>query len=78
MTDVWPVALSQPLPTIPIPLLSGDPDTLLDLQQAFATMYDLLGYDLAIDYAQPPDVPLAGEAALVAESILRGTGLHPA
>jgi hypothetical protein len=56
-------------------LLSGDPDTLLNLQHAFAAVYDLLG---AIDYAQLPDVPLAGEAAPMAESILRATGLRPA
>jgi hypothetical protein len=78
MTNVWPVALSQPLPTVPIPLLPGDPDTPLDLQQAFGAVYDLLGYDLAIDYTQPPDVLLAGETALLAETILRSAGLRRA
>jgi uncharacterized protein DUF4058 len=74
MTDVWPVMLSQPLPTIPIPLLSGDSDVLLDLQQTFTSVYDLLGYDLAIEYAQPPDVPLEAAAALAVESMLRAAG----
>lgn len=50
--------MQQPLPTVPIPLLPGDPDVLLDLQAAFTAVYDLLGYDLLIDYANPPDVPL--------------------
>jgi len=72
MTGVWPVTSSQPLPVVPIPLLPGDPDALLDLQQTFTAVYDLLGYDLAIDYAQPPDIPLEGAAASMAESMLRG------
>jgi len=63
MTEVWPIALNQPLPVAPVPLLPGDPDVPLDLQQAFTATYDLLGYDLAIDYTQPPEVPLEGEAA---------------
>ena len=78
MTDVSPVALNQPLPSVPIPLLPGDPDTPLDLQQTFAAVYDLLGYNLAIDYAQPPGVPLARKAVLVAENILQAAGLRSA
>jgi Protein of unknown function (DUF4058) len=58
MLEVYPIALRQPLPVIPIPLLPGDPDVPLDLQLALTTIYDLLGYDLAIDYRQAPEVPL--------------------
>ncbi len=32
--QVWPIALDQPLPVFPIPLLPGDPPVPLDLQQA--------------------------------------------
>jgi hypothetical protein len=32
---------------------------LLDLQSAFIAAYDLPGYDLIVEYAQPPDVPLS-------------------
>lgn len=46
ITLVWPITLQQPLPTVPIPLLPGDADVLLDLQAAFTATYDLLGYDL--------------------------------
>jgi hypothetical protein len=59
MTDVWPVALDQPLPPVPVPLLPDDADMLLDLQAAFTATYDLLGYDLIIDYRRPPEVALA-------------------
>lgn len=62
-TDVWPVPLEQPLPTIPVPLLPGDPDVMLDLQSAFTTVYDSIGYDLAVDYSQPPEVALPEELA---------------
>src|SRR5262245_49591645 len=78
ITGVWPVMLSQPLPIVPIPLLSGDADVTLELQETFTAVYDLLGYDLAIDYAQPPDVPLEGKAALVADRALRAAGLRSA
>jgi len=58
ISDVWPIDLDDPLPTVPVPLLSGDEDVLLDLQQAFTATYELHGYDLLIDYSQPPEVAL--------------------
>ena len=73
--EVWPITLDQPLPTVPLPLLPGDPDVMLDLQQAFTNVYESIGYDLAVDYAQPPEVPLSAEsAAWVAERLQRYRG----
>jgi len=73
LTDVWPIALSQPLPTIPIPLLVGDADVPLDLQAALTTVYDQLRLDLAVDYRHSPEGPLnADELAWVTE--IRSTG----
>lgn len=69
--DVWPIVLDQPLPIIPIPLLPGDADTFLDLQQALTTVYDLVGYDLIVDYQRPPEVSLPPEIAAWAEARLR-------
>jgi hypothetical protein len=71
ITEIWPIALNQPLPTVPIPLLPDDPDIPLDLQLTFNTVYDLLGYDLAVDYTQPPEVSLEGAAAAWVEEHLR-------
>ena len=68
-SDVWPIALDEPLPTVRVPLLEPDPDVPLDLQQAFATIYDLSRYDLAIDYTKPPDVPLTAVAASGRENV---------
>jgi hypothetical protein len=74
LTEVWPIRLPERLPIIPVPLLNGDPDVALDLQQALDTIYDETGYDLAIDYSQPPELALEGEAAEWAAELLRAAG----
>jgi hypothetical protein len=58
MTEAWPIALSDHLPKVPIPLLAGDADVPVDLQKAFTSMYDIFAYDLDIDYSLPPEIPL--------------------
>jgi hypothetical protein len=75
IVDVWPIQLADRLPQIPIPLLADDPDVTLDLQQALDTIYDALSYDLSVDYARPPDVPLEGVAAEWSQELLRTGGL---
>ncbi len=74
MTDIWPVALDQPLPTVPVPLLPGDDDVLLDLQAVLTAAYDLPGYDLIIDYTEPPEIPLTEAEAAWVERHLHATG----
>ncbi len=76
-TDVWPIRLDQPLPIIPVPLLPGDADVLLDLQLALTTVYDLSEYDLEIDYTQPPEGPLDPEQTTWVDERLRAEGLRP-
>jgi hypothetical protein len=76
LTEIWPISLKEPLPMVPVPLLPGDLDVALDLQQAFTTTYDLLGYDLALDYTQPPEMPLPQEDTAWAETLLRTAGLR--
>ena len=63
IADVWPVALDQPLPAVPVPLQAPDPDLWLDLQLVLTTIDDLLHYERIVDYSQPPEVPLTGRAA---------------
>jgi len=72
ITEVWPISLDAPLPTIPVPLLPGDPDISLDLQLALNNVYDSIGYDLAVDYSRPPEVPLPAELARWASERLQG------
>ena len=46
------------------------------LQQILTMTYDLLGYDLALDYAQSPDIPLPQAEIAWAETLLRTAGLR--
>ena len=61
LTEVWPIQLDQPLPTVPVPLRGDDPDVSLDLQKAIGEVYDTFGYAVLTDYTRPPEPPLAPE-----------------
>jgi len=71
VTDVWPISLRDHPPSVPVPLLPGDADVKLNLQQAFTSMYDVFGYDLDIDYSQPPEVPLRLQEWEWAQQVIR-------
>lgn len=71
MVEVWPIALQDPLPEVPVPLLPGDADVRLDLQAAVRTVYDLGGFDLVLDYTRPLSPALSGEEAAWAAERLR-------
>jgi hypothetical protein len=57
ISDIWPVALNQPLPRLPVPLLHVDPDVALDLGGAVAVIYERAAYARRIDYDQPVPPP---------------------
>jgi len=59
--DVYAWTLRQRLPSIPIPLLSPDPDVWLDLAAVFATTYERGRYARSLDYTSPPLVVLDDE-----------------
>ena len=64
MTDVWPIQISDPLPTIPIPLLPGDPDMPLNLGWAFQSIYDGLSFEFSFGASlKPPNIPLGSNEA---------------
>lgn len=75
-TEVWPIDQRESLPTVPVPLLPDDDDMPLDLQLVFTSVYDLLNYDLVVDYRQPPPIPLAEADAIWVESSLQAAGLR--
>jgi hypothetical protein len=52
--DVYSWSLRDPLPVIPIPLLSGDGDIPLDLAAAFAQTYARGRYERLLSYGPPP------------------------
>ena len=57
--EVYGFPLKDRLPRCRIPLRPADPDAVLDLPAVFARCYDVGGYDLLVDYAQPPPVALS-------------------
>ena len=68
--EVFAISLKSPLPSIPVPLLHGDSDVFLDLHLAFTNIYDEVGFDLAVDYSQPPKLPLPSELAAWSDDLL--------
>jgi hypothetical protein len=60
--DLWPIALQQSLPIVPVPLKDEDLDVALDLGVALIEIYDEAGYDLSIDYSQSSPPPALIEA----------------
>lgn len=78
-TQVWPVALRQRLPIVPVPLLSPDPDVPLDVQAAVRACFELVGYERLLDYTAPlPPPALAATDATWMEGLLRTVGLRSA
>jgi hypothetical protein len=71
-----PIRISEPLPTISIPLKPEDRDVPLDLQAVLTTAYERANYDLEIDYKRDPIPPLEGEWAAWADRLLRDKGLR--
>ncbi len=57
VSEVWPVGLDEPLPLIPIPLLSPDPAVALNLNILIRDVYAGSGYDWRISYDRPPPPP---------------------
>ncbi len=76
LIETWPIALDQSLPSIPIPLLKGDPDVALDLQLAWNAIYESLSFDIATSHAGPPTVRLSAEQQAWADECLRKAGLR--
>jgi hypothetical protein len=74
--DVHPIRLQDPLPTIGVPLLPTDGPVPLDVQAAFTNIYDLLGYDLAVDYTRPHEITLPPPEAAWVEEHLLAAGLR--
>ena len=58
-SEIWPVALDEPLPLCPVPLLPPDADVPLALGEVLAQVYQRAAYARRIDYALPvPPPPL--------------------
>jgi hypothetical protein len=74
---IWPCALHVPLPTVPVPLRSPDPDVALPLTDLVQQVYRSARYDLQVDYREPPPPPeLAAEDAAWLSAHLQAAGLR--
>ncbi len=77
VSEIWPVALTEPLPTLPIRLLSPDPDVLLDLTTALRHIYARARYERRMNYrADPPPPALSADDAAWLDAHLRERGLR--
>lgn len=74
--EVWAIPLRQRLPRIRVPLATGDPDIVLDLQAVFNRCYDEGAYARRLDYRREPATPLKGSDAEWATCLLREQGLR--
>lgn len=57
VSKIWPIALNESLPVIPIPLRAPDPDVPLDLAHVFNQIYAANYYQYRLDYQQPVPPP---------------------
>jgi len=68
--DLYLFSVRQPIPSFLIPLRPGEQEPVLPLNRILHELYDQGGYDLAIEYTDPADPPLATEDALWAAQLL--------
>jgi hypothetical protein len=57
--DVYLFSVRDLIPDLPIPLRLGEEEPLVPLNKILHEVYDQGGYDLIIDYQQPPEPPLS-------------------
>jgi len=75
---VWPAHFQRPLPPLPVPLASPDPDIILDLQPLLAAVYARSRYQRDIDYSQPLQPPLSAAEAEWWQRLRQGQPAPPA
>jgi len=71
--DIYLFGVRDQIPDFPIPIRDGEPEPVLPLNKMVHELYDLGGYDLVIDYQQPPVPPLSKENAQWAAQLLNST-----
>lgn len=64
--------LADPLPQLPIPLRSGEPDCVSDLPAIFRLTYERGRYSRSVRYDLPPVAPLSAPLLKSAAQIVRG------
>lgn len=75
--DLLVFGVREPIPSFILPLLPGDDEPLVDLNRLLHDLYDRAGFDLRIDYSQPPDPSLQADDAEWAAHLLHNPGVRP-
>jgi hypothetical protein len=68
--EAWFFSVRDPLPNIPVPLLPGDPDCVLNLRECLERAFLEGRYDEDIDYSEPPIPPLSPADAQWAKQLM--------
>jgi Protein of unknown function (DUF4058) len=74
ISDLYAFDVKEQIPAFLLPLQPFDTEPILDLQRLLNEIYDQAGYDLRINYTQPPIPPLSKENASWANSLLLEKG----
>ena len=74
--DLYAFNLPDEIPRFPLPLKIGDEEPVIDLKLLLDQVYDRAGYEVVIDYAQPPTPPLAETDRVWVEEWLKGKGVR--
>ncbi|PAX52881.1 DUF4058 family protein [Brunnivagina elsteri] len=69
--DLYAFNLRDIIPVFTLPLVLGDVEPLIDLQQIIHDIYDRASYDLVIDYHQEPVPTLSKENATWVDELLK-------
>ncbi|MEM9487100.1 MAG: DUF4058 family protein [Cyanobacteria bacterium P01_F01_bin.116] len=74
--DLYGFDLQDPIPTFPLPLKKTDENVLVNLEELLQNVYEQGSFDLAIDYAQPPNPPLSSENSDWVDKLLKAKDLR--
>jgi hypothetical protein len=77
LVDVWPIALRDTIPVVPVPLTYPDPDVPLDLNRILHQVYRNARYERRIDYrTDPPPPALSPDDAVWLDEHLKAAGVR--
>lgn len=68
--QLYPFNLRQPIPAFHLPLLPGDKEPLVELNEILHELYGRARYDLSLNYQQPPYPPLPEEEQAWAQELI--------
>lgn len=74
--QLYAFTVRESIPPFLLPLQPGDAEVYVELQPLFAEIYDQAGFDLSIDYTQPPVPRLKEDDAVWANALLQERGVR--